>query len=42
VLHARVDLLDGESPYVRLGDAFAWGCVLVAALGAVGARRRTA
>lgn len=30
VLQARVALVQVTSPYVRLGDAFAWGCVLIA------------
>jgi len=38
VLRTTVRLLDGRSPYVRFGDAFAWGCVALAAV-ALAARR---
>ncbi len=39
VLLGRVGLVSTKSPYVRIGDAFAWGCV-VAAIGALAAARR--
>ena len=39
VLHARVDGRTGLTPYARLGDVFALGCLLVAAAALAWLRR---
>ena len=40
VLPVRVAPLDGLTPYVRLGDAFAWSCTLAALAGLLATRAR--
>jgi apolipoprotein N-acyltransferase len=40
VVPARVTAVSGLTPYTRVGDAFAWACVLIALAGVLVAARR--